>query len=113
MKMYQGADFQFTFTWKDESGALQNLTGYSARMQIREREESPNPLIELTNANSRILLGGVSGFITLKLSSTETNSFVASDWADPHVYDVEVMDGSGKVTRLLRGPLANFREVTR
>jgi len=110
--MFQGSSWQFTLTWKDNANQLVNLTGYSAKMQIREGEESP-VLMELNTSNGRILLGGASGFISLKLTATETGSFVSSDWANPHMYDLEVDDGTGKITKLIWGPLANNREITR
>jgi hypothetical protein len=42
-----------------------NLTGYTARMQVRSTLESAEALIELTTANGRIALGGSAGTITL------------------------------------------------
>lgn len=112
IKWEQGEDWTFTVAWKDASGNLVNLTGYSARMQVRKRFED-GVLIELTDTNARILMGGASGFVQLKLTASETAVVLSSDWANPHVYDLELTAPGGKVTKLMKGTLANLREVTR
>lgn len=112
IKWDQGADWQFAVVWRDENDQLVNLTGYTARMHVRQRHDS-ELLIELTDANARIIMGGVSGFVQLKLTASETASVIGSNWDAPHVYDLEVVSGAGKVTKLMRGTLANIPEVTR
>ena len=37
MYLLKGATFDYKFIWKDEAGALVNLTGYTARMHMREK----------------------------------------------------------------------------
>ena len=112
LKMYQGEDFDYTIVWRDETGTLVNLTGYSAKMQVRARDEDPNPLIELNTSNGRISLGGVSGYLQLHINASDTG-FLASSFEYPHVYDLEATDGAGKTRKIARGPLANIRDRTR
>ena len=67
-KAEEGADFIRTLTWTDDADALIDLTGYTARMQVRREIDDSATLLELTTANSRITLGGTAGTIALILS---------------------------------------------
>ena len=107
--IYQGTSYSQQFTWKDQSNALVNLTGYSARMMARTSIDAAAPFITLTTANSGIVLGGSAGTITLSMSDTQTSALASTSG----VYDLELIDGSGKVSRLLQGNLFVSAEVTR
>ena len=104
----QGATYSQVVTYK-ESGVAVNLTGYTARMQVRSTLESATTVVELTTANGRITLGGAAGTITLTISATDTASLTAGRG----VYDLELVSGSGIVTRLLQGVATISRNVTR
>ena len=104
----QGATYSQLVTYK-ESGVAVNLTGYTARMQVRSTLESASSVVELTTANGRIALGGSAGTITLTISATDTAALTAGRG----VYDLELVSGSGIVTRLLQGVCTIIRNVTR
>ena len=104
----QGATYSQVVTYK-ESGVAVNLTGYTARMQVRSTLESATTVVELTTANGRITLGGAAGTITLTISATDTASLTAGRG----VYDLELVSGSGIVTRLVQGVATISRNVTR
>jgi hypothetical protein len=104
----QGATFSQVITYK-EAGVAVNLTGYTARMQVRATLESASTLVELTTANSRIALGGTAGTISLTISATDTAALTSGRG----VYDLELVSGSGIVTRLLQGVATISRNVTR
>jgi hypothetical protein len=104
----QGATYSQVITYK-EAGVAVNLTGYTARMQVRATLESASTLVELTTANSRIALGGTAGTITLTISATDTAALASGRG----VYDLELVSGSGIVTRLLQGVATISRNVTR
>lgn len=104
----QGATFSQLVTYK-ESGVAVNLTGYTARMQVRSTLESASTVVELTTVNGRIALGGAAGTITLTISATDTAALTAGRG----VYDLELVSGSGIVTRLLQGVATISRNVTR
>lgn len=105
----QGATFDPVLTWKDQNGALIDLTGFTARMQIRDTVDAPDTLHELTTENGGIALGGGAGTITLSISAADTAAF---DF-EQAVYDLEVEAANGNVTRLLRGVVTLSKEVTR
>lgn len=107
--LYQGATFTRTITWKDEGGALVDLTGFAARLHMRETIDSAAAFLTLTTENGGITLGGVAGSITLLASATDTSAITVTQG----VYDLELVAGNGTVTRLLEGLVAVVREVTR
>jgi len=101
----QGSTFQMQFRWKVD-GTVMNLTGATARMQLRRAPRSA-VIFELTNTNSRILLGGTQGTVSLELTPEETASIPAGNF----VYDIEIVFGS-VVRKLLRGTAVVVSEVT-
>ena len=103
----QGATFTLSATWKDSAGAPVNLTGYSARMQVRSNYESEEVLVSLVSPTN-ITLGGALGTILATISATDTQKLSIQEG----VYDLE-LELSGVVTRLLQGRATISREVTR
>lgn len=71
----QGDTWSRPLTWKSpDSGGVYHpvdLTGYSARMQIRLSTAAP-VIKELSTANGGITLGGAAGTLDLLLTATET-----------------------------------------
>jgi hypothetical protein len=104
----QGATWRRVLTLKDDDGDPVDLTGFTARMQVRESQDSPTPLLSLTTG-SGITVDGPAGQLTL-LIADETST--AWTWRYG-VYDLEVESAGGEVTRLLRGEIEVDREVTR
>lgn len=106
----QGATFRKQFIWKTGTPATPvNLTGYTARMQIRPAVESATVLATLTTENGGIALGGAAGTIDLFLSHTATTAFA---WEEG-VYDLELITPAGDVLRKIAGVVVVTREVTR
>ena len=104
----QGATFNLPITWKNNAGNPYNLTGYTARMQVRQYKESVTSLVTVTTENGGIALGGALGTVTVTISATATAALPACD----AVYDLELETGS-TVIRLLEGKAIISREVTR
>lgn len=108
--VYKGASFVVRFVWRSgEPPALVNLSGYAARMQIREKVDAPTVLIELTTANGRIAPLGADGVIQLTLTAAET---AAIAWKKG-VYDLLMTAPDSSVRRLLTGGIAVSPGVTR
>jgi hypothetical protein len=103
IRIEQGATWQTALTLRDT-----DLTGYTARMQIRATIDSDTVLVELTTGDG-ITIDGPAGQIALLLTNEQT---AALDWTDG-VYDLELTDPDGNVTRLLKGPVEVDPEVTR
>lgn len=110
IKIEQGATLGLPITWLVGTAQLPvDLTGCTARMDIRAKLTDTAKLLSLTTANGRIVLGGTAGTITLLLTAEET---AALTWL-AGVYDLEVEFGTGTVVRLLQGTVTVSREVTR
>jgi hypothetical protein len=102
----QGSTFQVQFRWKVD-GVIMNLTGATAKMQLRRSYSTP-VVFELNTANSRILLGGALGTVSLELSPEETEEIPSGNF----VYDLEITTG-GVVRKLIKGTVTVTPEVTR
>lgn len=105
----QGATFQLNLLWKDSGGNPINLTGYTARMQVRRRVNSDTTLLDLTTENGGITLGGAAGTINVIAAATATDDIAEKTG----VYDLELVSGAGIVTRLIEGCVTISPEVTR
>lgn len=103
----QGSTFTRQLVWKNANGTPINLTGYTARMQVRETFDAPDHVLELTTS-SGITLGGALGTIDLLASA----STMAGLTAKVYVYDLELVSGA-TVTRLVQGSFHVRPEVTK
>lgn len=87
-----------------------DLTGYMARMQIRESFDSATALHSMTSeVNGGIVLGAADGSITLSIPATTTAGFTF----DTAVYDLELVSSTGVVTEVASGVVTLAREVTK
>lgn len=111
----QGATLRRTFRLRDNAGELIDLTGYSARLQVRERIGDPYTVLDVDSEapspapDGTLTMGGTEGTIALEVPAEVT---AALDY-DGGVYDLELVSADGVVTRLLQGPAPLDREVTR
>jgi len=97
----QGADFNSSFTFTDESDEPIDFTSYTANAQIRKTYSSS------TAYNFQISLAN-NGTITLAMNSASTSSLSAGRY----VYDLEV-EYSGIRSRLVEGTITVTPQVTR
>lgn len=85
-----------------------DLTGYSARMMIRESVEDTTPVISLSSPGD-ILLNNTTKTITVQMTATATADLDEMD----AVYDIELVSGTGEVYLLAYGKVKIATEVTR
>jgi hypothetical protein len=104
----QGATFERLLTIEQANGNPMNLTGYTARMQVRPEIESGDVLVELTTSNGGLVLGGAAGTIAMSLSPAITATIDRDGF-----YDLEIISSGGAVHRVLRGRFVVNLEVTR
>lgn len=86
-----------------------DLTGYTARMQIREAVDSTTVLVQMDTTNGGIVIDTTNRVITLQQTAAQTAAYT---WTDG-VYDLEMVSGSGLVYALVRGAVSVVLEVTR
>lgn len=90
-----------------------NLTGYTARMQIRRTVDNSTPMLSLTSptvsGNGITVMDGANNAISINMTDTTTSSLLTSG-----VYDLEIIKTStGAVSRLIQGTITLSLEVTR
>ena len=102
----QGATYRQEFIWKDSEGEAIDLSGYTARMKIRQLK-TDNVIVSLTSGSGIQLSSG--GSIIVSISATDTEMLPLCRAR----YDLELVNGSGTVTRLLQGFVTISAEVTR
>lgn len=115
----QGATTSFQVVYTDVSGSPVDLTGYHARMQIRETIGSSTVICSLSSSldadGTGLNLSGSVGNLPLASGSIGVYISAASSSAftfDTAVYDMELVTGS-TVVRLLQGSIKLDKEVTR
>ena len=87
-----------------------NLSGYQARMQVRRTVDNANYLVYLTSENGglTVIPGIYENQIQMFMSASVTASISQSG-----VYDLEIIDAEGFVSRVLQGSFTLIPEVTR
>ena len=89
--MEQGATFSYPLTVSDAT-VPRNLTGYTARMQLREDVDSTTVLLSLTTENGRIIIAPNQvtdpGELTLLVTAVDTAALTF----DSAVYDLELRE---------------------
>jgi len=116
--MWQGATFAMTITVKDSTANVQNLSGYTARMQIRTSYAAGSATESLTTSNGEITITAAEGNVALELAASRTAN-IAVDYNNgkppktTYVYDLELIDNGGRVSKLLYGDVNVYGEVTR
>jgi hypothetical protein len=86
-------------------------TNMDARMQVRRTIPSGTVVLDLSTTTGEIVLGGVSGDITVTVDAD-----VMEDLAGTYRYDLELVDSSGPtdiVYGIVRGDFKVRPEVTR
>ena len=107
----QGATLRLTFKWetKDGLGVVTpvDLSSYTARMQVRQNTTADTAVLSLTSPGDITL--GADGSIVVEATPAQT----AAINIRAGVYDLELEDSTGRVTRFVQGKVAVSPEVTR
>lgn len=105
----QGSDFERHFRWKGADGLYIDLTGWTARMQVRTSFSAPTAVLNATTENGMISLTA-AGDILIHVPNATTALLTAPMKG---VYDLELVSPGGKVTRFLEGTARVTPEVTK
>jgi hypothetical protein len=99
----QGTTFATTIDVTDEEGNLINLTGFTGAAQMRKHYTS------VTATNFTVSINANLGAVTLTMSANATNNVAPGRY----VYDCELTDTNGTVSRLVEGIVTVTPGVTR
>jgi len=108
----EGASFLRTVSWfTDDAGTVpQNLTGYTARMKVKAKDGG-STILDSSAGDITLTLGGTAGTVEIGITAAKTASLNPTA-KDALFYDLELVDGSGFVTRLLKGSVTVDAEAT-
>jgi len=104
----QNATFSFVVEYKDENGNAIDLTGASAKMQVRDVKGGTKLAVTLTSPSGGIVINGSLGKLTVTLTPTQTNKL----FYPKSVYDIMVVDSNANKIKLLEGFITLNRSVT-
>lgn len=111
LEINQGSNFSKLVTWKTgEALTPVDLTGCQARMQVRQKVESPAVLLDFSTTAGNIVLGGALGTVKYAIMSATQTAAIA--WTKG-VYDLEIVFADGTVQRKISGNVTISLEVTR
>lgn len=101
----QGSDFVLDMIMK-EDGAVKDLTGYSARAQMRKTKDAT----EVSGTFDCNIPTPSTGLIKVEMSNAVTGGLAAG----VYFYDLEIFtSGDAFVLRLIQGQVTVTREITR
>lgn len=99
----QGATYATKLNITDTDGSAIDLTGYTAAAQIRKHYTSSN------STPFSVSVTAATGAVVLSLTANATANLVAGRY----VYDVELTDGAGRISRIIEGTVTITPNVTR
>lgn len=108
--VYQGADFQRVLELKNESAVLMDLTSYVFRGQAKARYEDANPAFTFTFTLRDQTAD--PGLVDMLIPASETSAVSINKQAK-YKYDIEMVDATGKVRRIIEGEIQLNPEITR
>jgi hypothetical protein len=105
--MDQGAQWTLTVQYDNNNGTPFDLTGYTARMQVRPKFGSDNAVLTISSPSSGIVITPLTGTLNLTATTAQTGDIPGGFY----VYDLEITSG-GVVTRLMQGSVTVRDQVT-
>jgi len=105
----QNTTFTFTVEYIDSSGVPINITGSTAKMQVRESKGGSKLAFTLTSPSAGgITVDGLNGKLTMKMTPTQTNKL----FYPKSSYDIMLTDTNLNKTKILEGFITLSRSVT-
>jgi len=110
----QGSTVHQVFSIKNSAKRVISLTGYTARMQVKEwdaenRDPAPVVVEEYTTENDYLTINGSAGTVTLLIPPADMAAYEPKTY----VYDIEVESSTGETTRIIQGKFIVRAEVTK
>lgn len=108
--VYQGADFRRALEFKDGANVLINLTGYVFRGQARTSVTASSPSFSFTFTLRNQTTN--SGYVDMHIAAAATSALALTKETN-YFYDIEMVNSSGDITRIMEGQVKVYPEVTR
>lgn len=131
LEIARGKRYYQELAYQDSDGAAPDLTGYTARMDVRARTDiapaaAGTPILQFSTspsgAQGTITLGSSpttlddgseATLVTLDASATLTVALTPTTGGAEHVYDLELVSPGGEPDGLVSGYVTILAEVTR
>lgn len=120
IKLYQGDAWSLVVTYLDSDDNPVDLSGYGARMQIRERVDLDDALLTLTSDDSQISIDTVNAVITASVTEDESETLPTDNrditQSQGWVYSLrifEIGNENSTALTLLYGPVSVIANPTR
>jgi len=104
----QGRTLAIPISWYDQTEAVVDVSGYTAKLTIRLTWGSTTALVALTSA-AGITLAATDPNIVISLASTTTAAYTG--WTRA-CYDLELISAGSVTTRLLEGFVTLRKEIS-
>ena len=104
----QNATFSFIVDYKDPDGAAIDLTGASAKMQVRDTKGGSKLAFTLTSPSGGITIDPANGKLTISITPTQTNKL----FFPKSSYDIMLTDSNLNKVKVLEGFMTLSRSVT-
>ncbi len=108
INIHQGETWTMTLTVKDQNNNVKVLTGYTGKMEIRDKPGGTIYETLATTPGSGMTINGVYGEVVLALTAAETAALKIRN----AVYDIYITSAAGTVTYLLKGNLTVTARVS-
>lgn len=104
----QGSDLRYSIVYKESTGTPVNITGATAKMQVRKWGSDSNASIQLTQANG-LTLGTTDGVVAIQIPGAATAKLPAGTYR----YDLILTTSAGIVDNIMYGKFIVAQGVTR
>ena len=104
----QNTTFSFVIDYTDNNDLPINLSGATAKMQVRDTKGGSKLSFTLTSPIDGIVIDGPAGKITCLMTPAQTNKL----FYPKSSYDIMITDSNNKKIKILEGFLTLSRSVT-
>ena len=102
--VYEGDALRFTLTIKDSLGAAVNLTGYTAKAQLKTSYSDSSPIDFVVTIPTP-----ANGVVSVYLAPATTAALIPGS---SYIYDLQLTAPGGDVRTYLKGDVSVLPEVT-
>ena len=100
--------FEFRVEYKNEAGAAIDLTGATAKLQVRDTTNSARLAFTLSSPASGIVINEAAGTITVKMSPAQTSKL----FYPKAIYDLVLTDSNSNRIKMVEGWITLNKTVT-
>lgn len=104
---YKGAAFKYRIALTNKDNTPRSLTGYTAKMMIRQDVDDAAAALTLTSPSSGLTVDNANGYIDILVTKTQTAAFVIPSG----VWDLWIDNGGTDSPELIVGGGVTIRKA--